>query len=119
MRQTVGAHCLCTAWARADAGYDAAYMEFILERLHDKNPDGSLSIMCVVSLCNWFVRADVPSDRYTIHGVPLLSNGLSGNPDPVCSVSQARRSSRKRSSRTWTATRARSPSGEYLAPPFA
>lgn len=29
-------------------GYDVAYMDFILDRLRDKNPDGSLSIMYVV-----------------------------------------------------------------------
>lgn len=44
-------------------------MEFIFERLKDKNPDGSLQIMCAFFNIDLLIcLIDVLPIRYTIHG---------------------------------------------------
>ena len=49
-------------------------MEFILDRLRDKNPDGSLSIMFVVAACPGFLCANVEVALIgTLYTVCLLS----------------------------------------------
>jgi len=68
----------------------AAYMEFIYDRLKDKNPDGSLQIM------------------YTIHGQLISCSNLSISDDCLCS--KGRRFSPRRNSLIWTGIRVRSQS---------
>jgi hypothetical protein len=48
----------------------AAYLDFIFDRIKDKNPDGSLQIMYDLLFFPFNYDLYLKSPRYTIHGEP-------------------------------------------------